>query len=143
MVKFKSILLFLSAKAVGFFARLTKDIAHLGDGQTIEFDTVVTNEGNAYDPRHDHFIAPVAGLYQISVSIMSIPNQNIHCRILKNGVMVSQLYGALADYDADTQVIVLDLQAGDMIWVVHSGGGNERINIYNSYFSGFLIKQHF
>ena len=104
---------------------------------------MITNIGQAYDPRHGHFIAPVNGMYLISASIMSVNAKSVHCYIVKNGAAVTALYGGVDDYQADTQTIVLDLQAGDMIWIIHSAGvDNEQINVYNSYFSGFLIKQH-
>ncbi|KAK3083756.1 hypothetical protein FSP39_002644 [Pinctada imbricata] len=128
-------------KTVGFFARLTQRTPHLGVGQPIKFDTVITNEGNGYDPKQSRFIAPFTGLYQLSASVMSPTNAYVHCAIVKNGADVSPLYGATTDYDSDTQTIVLDLQAGDMVWVKHTGTTNEIIHNYNSYFSGFLIKQ--
>ena len=136
--------LLFEGKTVGFYARLTKDISLLGDGQTIEFDRVITNIGQAYDPRHGHFTAPVNGMYLMSATIMSVVNKHVYCDIVKNGNTVTSFYGGTTDAQSDTQVIVLDLQAGDMVWIRHKSGGysNEMINTFNSYFAGFIIKQH-
>ncbi|XP_052083614.1 complement C1q-like protein 4 [Mytilus californianus] len=54
---------------VAFAAGLSKTITSLGSHQAIEYDEVITNEGNAYDARHGHFIAPMKGMYLISATI--------------------------------------------------------------------------
>ena len=118
---------------------------HLGDDQTIEFDKVITNIGQAYDPRHGHFTAPVSGMYLISASVMSLGGNHVYTDIVRNGNVVASLYAGGKDSVADTSSIVLDLQAGDMIWVRHRSGSShasEQIDVYNSYMAGFLIKQH-
>ena len=84
-------------------------------------------------------------MYLISVSVMAPNDKTIHVDIVKNGMAVTSLFGGFKDWQADTQAIVLDLQAGDMIWVRHRSGDayvNEQIDTYNSYMAGFLIKQH-
>ncbi|KAK3083949.1 hypothetical protein FSP39_005867, partial [Pinctada imbricata] len=125
---------------IGFYARLPHGMANLGDNQAIEFDQVITNVGHGYDPRHGHFIAPITGLYLISSSVMSVGGHDLYCEILKNGQMVSRLYGGTADAEGNTQTFVIELQLGDMVWVRHSAGDTtEAINGYNAYFSGFLI----
>ena len=139
------LIFFFLDRAVGFFAKLTKSIPHLGDYQPIQFDNVVTNIGQAYDPLHGHFTAPVTGLYLISASIMSVAGKTINCEIVKNNLIVTAMYGGNADYQGDTQTIVLDLKTGDQIYVRHvygDGYANQQVNVYNSYMAGFLIQQH-
>ena len=134
-----------SSKTIGFYAKLTKSIPHLGDGQTINFDQVITNAGQAYDPSNGHFTVPVSGMYLISTSIMSVAGRNIHCDIVKNGDTVTSLYGSANDAQSDTQTIVLDLQIGDVIWIRHKSGrfySGQQIETFNSYIAGFLIKQY-
>ena len=46
---------------VAFTAVLTHN-EQLGPLQTLEYDKVITNIGNAYDSRHGHFTAPVKGI---------------------------------------------------------------------------------
>ncbi|XP_071125818.1 protein BCAP-like [Mytilus edulis] len=49
---------------VGFNAVLTHDVS-LGPHQTLVFDTVITNVGQAYEPRDGQFSAPYSGLYLV------------------------------------------------------------------------------
>ena len=134
---------FLAGNTVGFYARLEKPIPHLGDGQPIKFDKVITNIGQAYDSHNGRFTVPVSGMYLLSVSVMSTDTNTIDCKIIKNGNILAYVYGGSTDYQTDTQTIVVDLQAGDIIWVRHSPGySDEQINVNYSYMSGFLIKQH-
>jgi hypothetical protein len=53
------------AARIAFYAVLTHDLS-LGQHQTVEYDKVITNVGNAYDSRHGHFISPVKGVYLMS-----------------------------------------------------------------------------
>ena len=92
---------------IGFYAILSNDISHLGDGQAIEFDQVITNIGQAYDSRHGHFTAPVSGMYLISASIMSTDKKHVNCYIVKNGSVVGYLFGGESDYQADTKQLFL------------------------------------
>ena len=120
-----------------------RHIPTLGGGDTLIFDEVVTNVGNVYDKNQGFFTAPVNGLYSLSASIMSLLNAKLHCANLKNGMNVANLYGGLNDYQADTATIVLELQASDRVWIKHlvgSGYANQRVNVFYSYFSGFLTK---
>ena len=120
-----------------------RHIPTLGSGGTLVFDEVVTNIGNVYDKDQGFFTAPVSGMYSLSASIMSLQNTKLHCAIVKNGMNVGNLYGGLTDYQADTATIVLELQASDRVWVKHlvgSGYANQKVNVFYSYFSGFLTK---
>ena len=55
---------------IAFYAGLTHDVT-LGQQQTVEYDKVITNVGNAYDSRHGHFISPVKGVYLMSFTLMN------------------------------------------------------------------------
>ncbi|KAH3721009.1 heavy metal-binding protein HIP-like [Dreissena polymorpha] len=57
--------------AVAFFATVSDDIGHLHDRQRILFDNVLTNTGDAYNEHNGTFVAPVAGLYVFSTTLMS------------------------------------------------------------------------
>lgn len=57
--------------AVGFHARLRSSI-NLDRSQTVKFDDVITNIGDAYDPTTGHFTAPYHGLYSFSATFFGI-----------------------------------------------------------------------
>lgn len=103
---------------VAFTAALTHDVS-LGELQTIEFDKVLTNIGGAYDARHDHFTAPVRGIYVISATILNVKGAEVHTEMVKNGVELVELYGDPSSFSQASQTLVLELQANDMIWVRH------------------------
>lgn len=132
-------------QAVAFTAVLTKDFS-LGKHQTIEYNKVTTNIGNAYDTRHGHFTAPVHGIYLMSASSMSDSNTGIHTEIVRNGEQIVAMYGD--DYDIASHTIVVELEPNDMVWVRHMANDGDSTNAivhsgadrYYCSFSGVLIK---
>ncbi|KAJ8311024.1 hypothetical protein KUTeg_011425 [Tegillarca granosa] len=104
---------------VAFTASLTQTKQILGEHQAIEYDNVITNLGNAYDPRHGHFTAPVKGLYLFSVTLMSSYGSNpndLNAELVKNGVQTIPLYATSLDSDSTSATVLLTLNAGDMVW---------------------------
>ena len=56
--------------AVAFYAYISKDFTHIGNGHVFVFDTVVTNKGKAkYNKYSGIFTVPSSGLYAYSYSI--------------------------------------------------------------------------
>uniref|UniRef100_K1S3U9 Heavy metal-binding protein HIP n=1 Tax=Magallana gigas TaxID=29159 RepID=K1S3U9_MAGGI len=55
-----------SHNATAFYAYLSSDVAHPGQGQILKFDPVKTNAGNGYHPNSGVFIAPETGYYVFS-----------------------------------------------------------------------------
>ncbi|KAJ8301315.1 hypothetical protein KUTeg_020302 [Tegillarca granosa] len=105
---------------VAFAASLTQTKQILCEHQAIEYDNVITNLGNAYDPRHGHFTAPVKGLYLFSVTLMSPYGSNpndINAELVKNGVQTIPLYATSLDSYSTSATVLLTLNAGDMVWV--------------------------
>lgn len=126
---------------VALTARRLTSYDHLGDHQTIEFDRVITNIGNAYDPRHGHFVAPVKGVYHFTVDIFGWPDQSTTYDLVKNGDILCNPYSVKAD-DATqgTCSVTIELEVNDMIWVRfnHANGGTRLYGLHNI-FSGFLV----
>ncbi|XP_060589559.1 uncharacterized protein LOC132744793 [Ruditapes philippinarum] len=58
-----------------FSAFLSDHVSGLGKEQTIPFDDVLLNEGNAYDPVLHAFICPVNGIYMFQSAVMCNHNQ--------------------------------------------------------------------
>ena len=76
---------------VAFTVVLTHDV-RLGPLQTLEYDKVITNIGNAYDSRHGHFIAPVKGTYMFSATVCD-SGAVIRAEMVRNGVQVVAMGG--------------------------------------------------
>jgi len=72
---------------VAFFATLTSHIVHAGQNQTIAFDRVLTNVGNAYNAHVGLFTAPVSGIYVFSVSLLSMPGHTTHFSLYKTVIL--------------------------------------------------------
>ena len=108
-----------SISKVAFSAILTTQLA-LGEHQIVEYDKVLTNIGNGYDSRHGHFTAPIKAVYLFSCSMMNMEGTSIYLEIVKNGIRVAHLFADDDDYSMATQVVIVLLEKGDMIWVRHS-----------------------
>ena len=132
-----------SISKVAFSAILTTQLA-LGQHQTVEYDKVLTNIGNGYDSRHGHFTAPIKAVYLFSCSMMNKEGTSIHLEIVKNGIRVAELYGDDDDFSMATQVVIVLLEKGDMVWVrieetissqsLNAGGG------YNTFVGTILFE---
>jgi hypothetical protein len=108
-----------SISKVAFSAILTTRLA-LGQHQLVEYDKVLTNIGNGYDSRHGHFTAPIKAVYLFSCIMMNMEGSSIHLEIVKNGIRRAHLYADDDDYSMATQVVIVLLEKGDMVWVRHS-----------------------
>lgn len=119
---------------------LTNDFP-VGPHQTIEYDKVLTNIGNAYDVRHGHFTVPVHGIYLMSASTNSIGDSAVRTEIVRNGVQLAAMYGD--DYDNASHTIVVELELNDMVWVRHFDNNLATVHSaqdrYYSTFSGVLL----
>ncbi|XP_033736521.1 complement C1q tumor necrosis factor-related protein 3-like [Pecten maximus] len=126
--------------AVGFNAILTPDFLTISHKETIVFDHLLVNIGNAYNIRQGHFTAPVSGLYSFTANIKfrSSNTAELNASIVKNGDNIGLLYLYGADTTTRTTVVMLDV--GDIVWLKNNVNNSPRI--YGgglSTFSGFLI----
>ncbi|KAK3104990.1 hypothetical protein FSP39_014809 [Pinctada imbricata] len=103
--------------------------------QTIIYDHIITNIGNAYDVRDGEFNVPYDGLYTFTVTGMAYSNTEMYFTLLKNGVYVQKMYSNLDTSDTSAFTTNLYLQAGDAIWVVNGGhdSGHLHPNNYNCF----------
>ena len=124
---------------VAFTAVLTHDVT-LGPLQTLAYDKVITNIGNAYDSRDGRFIAPVNGIYMLSATVFDL-HQFLRTELVRNGVQLVAMFGD--DDDSSSHTIMVSLEQNDMVWVRHFKEGTSTVHgrsdrHYNS-FTGTLI----
>lgn len=74
-----------SPKRVSFSASIGSNSLTLGNGQTLKFETILTNDGNAYDDRTGVFTCPAAGTYMFVVDALSYPGLVIFESQQENG----------------------------------------------------------
>lgn len=116
-------------------------INHVGELQTIHFDAVLLNEGNAFLTHSSIFVAPVSGLFVFSASVSASGIKEVQASIMKNSESVSRVYSYEPERtDQGSVTSTLVLEAGDEVYVrcdyppdtyVHGNGFTS--------FTGFLI----
>ncbi|OWF53199.1 heavy metal-binding protein HIP-like [Mizuhopecten yessoensis] len=101
-----------------FSAQMRPSIDHLVIHQTIVFESVVLNEGGAYDNLTGVFTCPVEGVYYFSVSIMSWTDEDIETVLVVNGGRVVSNYAAgQQHFNVGSSSVVVRLKVGDKVWV--------------------------
>ena len=140
---------------MAFYAYISKDFTHVGNGHVFVFDTVVTNSGNAYNKYSGIFTVPSSGLYAFSYSIavagyhMSGDHDSnfgeISVQLVRNGSPCGSIAAdteAISDDEMATGFAILSLDAGDIVRVVSqsSAQGTFRSDSVEHWaFSGFKI----
>ena len=130
--------------AVAFQAHMSTDLTHIGIHQKIPFDSISLNLGNAYHGTHGLFIAPRAGIYIFSGSILAHHTKEIEMSFMKNGAYIGG--GILAHsavnqgFNQGSATVVAQLKAGDEVWIenLYPDNTSIRASIYTC-FMGCLI----
>ncbi|XP_052710722.1 multimerin-2-like [Crassostrea angulata] len=125
---------------VAFTAAVTT-LSTTWNSGTLMFDVVITNVGNGYNPRSGVFTSPGKGTYVFYVSALEYLQQYLGLEIVLNNVPKVRLIGeSAAAYQTGTNMVVLNLQKGDSVWVRHHHGkGYYSHSIPVTTFSGFLL----
>ncbi|XP_052807189.1 complement C1q tumor necrosis factor-related protein 3-like [Mya arenaria] len=118
----------------------------LGPGQTVIFDHVITNVGNAYKNATGVFRAPVTGVYVFNFAIMMDPGMDEYIELVKDGQHVMWNYGhapGSTHLISASRTATVELRAGQDVWVrtansANHGGGTIHGNGYTT-FSGWLL----
>ncbi|KAL4230497.1 Complement C1q-like protein 4 [Mactra antiquata] len=117
----------------------------LGANQIIPFQQTVTNVGNAYNNNTSVFVAPVDGTYVFHATVMGIDASNVYNHMKAHfdvdGTKYSVFY--VTAYDQSSQMLVINLKAGQSVSVKNDYLGTGFIGTHNSSFSGFLLYQHY
>ena len=114
----------------------------LGQHSTLQFDAVVTNIGQGYDPATGLFTAPVSGVYSFFLSAMS-PNshEDLMLAIVKEGNVLDLTYGEGSTdvNDQGSSLVTTHLATGQQVWVRQNGGDSVR-GSYWTVFTGYLLQ---
>ena len=109
-------------EAVAFHAVVDSngEVPHHGVNQNLVFETVLLNINGAYHNQHGLFVAPAAGLYIFSTSVLDAGSKPlIHADLVKNGNVLARAYGhGNGGYPEQGSVtVVTQLKTGDEVWV--------------------------
>jgi hypothetical protein len=97
-----------------------KSIEHLGVGQPIKFDTILTNVGDDYNLHTGIFTVPVDGLYAFSFFIAEYQVHQLYGSLVVDGKRTVQ---GIANALSDSQDIqggnfaILNPSAGQTVWL--------------------------
>ncbi|XP_056014501.1 multimerin-1-like [Ostrea edulis] len=112
-------------------------------GGTLVFPSVITNIGGGYNPSTGIFSAPNDGLYVFYVSGLESGSRHLglDIHVVLNGVSKVRLVDdRVASYQTVTNMVVLNLQQGNRVWVKHmNANGYYSESVPITTFSGFQI----
>ena len=129
-----------STSPIVFQARLATTIYPLGANQIIAYDSIVTNEGNAYDTLTGMFEATVTGLYQFMATMWSTEGQNVDFQMIYNGAEVCAGRTTTTNQSMGICSAILQITAGGRVFVRHKGtSGNYALGGNYAEFAGHLI----
>lgn len=129
--------------AIAFQSSLTKTLENMRNQETVIFDNVSLNEGNAYDNNSGIFTAPLDGIYSFTWTILTKAGKYFVTEIVLNGQQVTnnQADGrGLNGYPMTTSHANIKMKKGDKVWIrtqvtdgQYAHGGNW------CYFSGIKV----
>ncbi|XP_060562200.1 uncharacterized protein LOC132721843 [Ruditapes philippinarum] len=125
--------------AFSAYVKPTKKL-HIRKNKIIVFSSIITNVGNGYNTSSGKFVAPVAGYYLLSCSLLSWNGEEFWASIEVNNSKKANLYEKATDsrHGMASQTIIVELKANDVVTI----SAIYAINIYGdgySTFSGVLL----
>nr|XP_057936928.1 cerebellin 18 [Doryrhamphus excisus] len=111
----------------------------------IAYPVVTLNDGKGYNPSVGVFTAPHAGVFVFSSTVYSlvISGQRVYYRVkmMKNGEVMTSMSEDNRDDNEDTanQMITLELQRGDQVYMQLDAGRKLCKNLNNNVFSGYML----
>ncbi|KAL3832072.1 hypothetical protein ACJMK2_023750 [Sinanodonta woodiana] len=102
---------------IAFLARQTNTEFPFAHGQTVIFDNLYSNLGNAYNPRNVIFRAPVAGLYIVLFTVASNGHRTPDIEIVVDGSVLCRAVSTTDIYTGSSCNVIVHLNEGDNVWV--------------------------
>ena len=109
------------------------------------FDSVETNEGNAYNVTQGSFTAPFNGSYNFNLVVSAPGHHMLRLYVKKNNIYTGYVF---LDYMTGAQWwlrrgtdITIHMVKGDKVWVDMVASQNTTLGgcCFHTHFSGFLI----
>ena len=128
---------------VAFHSVMYQNNENLTSGQTIKFEKVKQNFGNAYDPHYGIFTCPKSGLYFFTTTIMANPGKESSIKIAVNGSAVAFAYASSPPtlYSTGTVSCIVPLHPGDRVSIEFHAYDTAIYGHDWSSFTGFIIKE--
>ncbi|XP_062615436.1 complement C1q subcomponent subunit B-like [Saccostrea cucullata] len=123
-------------KRVSFSVYIGAKVLSLGKGQTIRYDSILTNDGNGYDDRTGVFVCPVAGTYMFVVDTLSSVETWFAIKVNKQ--TVAKVYTSTHignNWDQTSRTVIVNLKRGYHVKVENISSAN--LQVYNGGTSGF------
>ncbi|KAH3708002.1 cerebellin-4-like [Dreissena polymorpha] len=138
-------------EAVAFYAVIGTAAEHMGQGQTVVFDRVLTNIDSTnslggYSATTGVFTAPLSGVYVFSCTIMAVDAHSTHVTLQKNNDPLSMIFVNGVNghvWDAASSTVTVALTKGDTVYVKHIDNDHSLAGVYiagQSTFTGFLLQ---
>ena len=110
-------------------------------GDILVFPHVITNKEQGYSSSSGKFTAPRDGTYVFTLTVVSYDSNDLNQDIVYDGV--SKLRTSLTDYasyQTGTNLVVLELDRGDDVWVKRDRGRSYHSeSVPVTTFSGFIL----
>nr|XP_022287172.1 myosin-11-like [Crassostrea virginica] len=110
-------------------------------GDILVFPHVINNKGQGYSSSSGKFTAPRDGTYVFTVTAVSFGSNYLSLDIVHDGVRKVRTYSSdTARYQTGTNLVVLELDRGDAVWVKrYYGQGYYTYSVPLTTFSGFIL----
>ena len=110
-------------------------------GDILVFPHVITNKGQGYSSSSGKFTAPRDGTYVFTVTGVSFAKKPLTLDIVHDGVSKVKTWSdSSASHQTGTNLVVLELDRGDAVWVRrNSGQGYYSLSVPWTTFSGFIL----
>ncbi|XP_052276466.1 caprin-2-like [Dreissena polymorpha] len=126
----------LFEEGISFLAVKKSNQANIGVRQNIVFDQIVNNRGGGYQSDHGLFVAPASGVYIFATTLVHAgQSQAFHAEIAHSGNTLVKIHGESSVWDSGSQTVVLQVNAGEEVWVRNIDYDNE--NVYGDSYSSF------
>ena len=129
---------------IAFQATLSKHLHNLKHQETVIFDKVLLNEGNAYNHRTGGFTAPVGGVYSFNWKTLTNAKTYFVTEIVHNGNLIAFNHcdgrGLSTGHASSSNQVIIKMKKGDKVWIRTRGRDGLYANGYGYCdFSGYKV----
>nr|XP_022299005.1 heavy metal-binding protein HIP-like [Crassostrea virginica]XP_022299006.1 heavy metal-binding protein HIP-like [Crassostrea virginica] len=108
-------------KDIAFQSSLTKHLQNMNNEETVIFDKVSLNEGNAYNQKTGEFTAAVEGVYSFSWKMFTSRGKYFITHIVHNGNPIAYNHcdgrGISVGHVSSSNQANIKMKRGDKVWI--------------------------